>query len=121
MRRWTVSAATAALLGAAAVLVPHVASAAVGKGTNYAVDDPFTAARTAWWRDGKFGMFIHFGDYTYWGGEYQRSDGSICKDAEWIKLNCNIPWPEYEGVAAKFNPAKFDADAIVKVAKDSGQ
>jgi alpha-L-fucosidase len=102
-------------------LVPYGASAAVGPGTNYAVDDAFTASRTAWWRDGKFGMFIHFGDYTYWGGEYQRSDGTICKDAEWIKLRCDIPWPQYEAGAAKFNPSKFDANAIVKVARDAGQ
>jgi alpha-L-fucosidase len=102
-------------------MVPYGASAAVGPGTNYAADDPFTATRTQWWRDGKFGMFVHFGDYTYWGGEYQRSDGSICKDAEWIKLNCNIPWNQYEAGAAKFNPSKFDANAIVKLAKDDGQ
>jgi alpha-L-fucosidase len=121
MRRLLVSAAAVLTLGVVVGLAPHGASAAVGPGTNYAVDDPFTAARTAWWRDGKFGMFIHFGDYTYWGGEYQRSDGTVCKDAEWIKLRCDIPWSVYEAGAAKWNPAKFDANAIVTVAKDTGQ
>src|ERR1043166_5052504 len=101
MRRFVIAAAAAAaaVLGGIVSLVPYGASAAVDPGTNYASDDAFTAARTAWWRDGKFGMFIHFGDYTYWGGEYQKSDGTVCKDAEWIKLNCNIPWPQYEAGA----------------------
>lgn len=121
MRRLVASAAAAVVLGVLVALVPHGASAAVGPGTNYAVDDPFTSARTAWWRDGKFGMFIHFGDYTYWGGEYRRPDGTICKDAEWIKLNCSIPWDQYEAGAARFNPSRFNATAIVKQAKDDGQ
>ena len=113
MRKLLGSAVAAVLLGAVGLLVAHNASAAVGPGTNYAVDDPFTSARTAWWRDGKFGMFIHFGDYTAWGGEYRKPDGTICKDAEWIKLNCSIPWDQYEAGAAKWNPSKFDATAIV--------
>ena len=121
MRKLLGSAVAAVLLGAVGLLVTHNASAAVGPGTNYAVDDPFTSARTAWWRDGKFGMFIHFGDYTAWGGEYRKPDGTICKDAEWIKLNCSIPWDQYEAGAAKWNPSKFDATAIVKQARDDGQ
>jgi alpha-L-fucosidase len=121
MRRMLGLTAAVVAVGVVIGLVPYIASAAVGPGTNYAVDDPFTSARTAWWRDAKFGMFIHFGDYTYWGGEYQRSDGTICKDAEWIKLNCSIPWDQYEAGAAKWNPSKFDANAIVKLAKDDGQ
>lgn len=121
MRKLVLSTLAVVTLGIAVGLVPHGASAAVGPGTNYAVDDPFVASRTAWWRDAKFGMFVHFGDYTYWGGEYQRSDGTVCKDAEWIKRNCNIPWDQYEAGAAKWNPSKFDANAVVKVAKDAGQ
>jgi len=95
--------------------------ALAGPGTNYAVDDPFISTRTAWWRTAKFGMFIHLGAYTYWGGEYTRPDGTLCRDAEWIKLRCDIPWSVYEAGAAKFNPAGFDANAIVKLAKDAGQ
>ncbi|WP_245757318.1 alpha-L-fucosidase [Amycolatopsis xylanica] len=104
-----------------ALLSPAPVAAAPGPGTNYAVDDAFTSPRTAWWRDAKFGMFVHFGDYSGWGGEYRRPDGTICRDAEWIRLRCEIPWPEYEAAAKKFNPAKFDAGAIVKLAKDAGQ
>jgi len=76
---------------------------AAGPGTNYAVDDPFTTARLHWWRSNRFGMFIHFGAYSYWGGEYQRPDGTVCQDAEWIVNRCKIPWPEYEAAARRFN------------------
>lgn len=87
MLRTIVIAVISALLSPAPVVAP-------GPGTNYAVDDAFTSARTAWWRDAKFGMFIHFGDYSGWGGEYRRPDGTVCRDAEWIRLRCEIPLPE---------------------------
>ncbi|MEV0399649.1 alpha-L-fucosidase [Actinoallomurus sp. NPDC050550] len=96
------------------------AAAAPGPGTNYAFDDPFTSARTAWWRDARFGMFIHFGDYSNWEGEYTRPDGTVCRDAEWIKRNCDIPMAEYEQKASTFNPKDFDAKAIVAAAKSAG-
>jgi alpha-L-fucosidase len=110
----------AAALGVVAGLLPG-APAPAAPGTNHAIDDPFSAPRTAWWREAKFGMFIHFGAYSWWGGEYRRADGTLCQDAEWIKLRCNIPWPEYEAAARQFNPARFDANAIVQLAKDAGQ
>src|SRR5689334_8791253 len=97
-------------VGAAAAVPAGAASA-----TPTGADDPFTASRTAWWRDARFGMFVHFGDYTYWGGEYPQPDGTVCRDAEWIQNRCHIPWPEYEAAAAKFNPAEFDAKALVKL------
>jgi alpha-L-fucosidase len=100
---------------------PVNAAAAPGPGTNYAVDDPFTSPRMAWWRDATFGMFIHFGAYSYWGGEYRKPDGTVCQDAEWIVNRCRIPWPEYEAAARRFNPSKFDGNAIAKLAKDAGQ
>jgi len=109
-----VLAMVAGLLG-----LPAPASAAPG--TNYAVDDPFSAPRTAWWREARFGMFIHFGAYSWWGGQYRRPDGTLCQDAEWIKLRCSIPWPEYEAAARQFNPARFNADAIAQLAHDAGQ
>ncbi|WP_433175498.1 alpha-L-fucosidase [Actinoallomurus sp. CA-150999] len=109
------------LLAACLAATPSTASAAApGPGTNYAFDDPFTSPRTAWWRDGRFGMFIHFGDYSNWEGEYTRPDGTVCRDAEWIKRNCDIPMAEYEQKAATFNPKDFDAKAIVAAAKSAG-
>lgn len=92
-----------------------------GPGTNHAVDDPFTSERTSWYRDARFGMFIHFGAYSHLEGEYKRSDGSTCQDAEWIFNKCKIPVGEYEKLVKNFNPAQFDAKAIVGTAKAAGQ
>ncbi|TGB10192.1 alpha-L-fucosidase [Streptomyces sp. MZ04] len=93
---------------------------AAGPGTDHATDDPFTADRTNWFRQDRFGMFIHFGTYSNLEGEYKKADGSVCRDAEWIQRQCGIPKAEYEKQAATFNPADFDAKAVVKAAKDAG-
>lgn len=112
------------LLAIPLVLGSAVAAAAqpsAGPGTNYAIDDPFTSARTQWWRDARFGMFIHFGVYSHLAGEYTRPDGSVCRDAEWIQRNCAIPRESYEQLAGQFNPSAFDAEAIAQAAQDAGQ
>jgi alpha-L-fucosidase len=113
--------ATLATTVAVTVHAPRAAAVTAGPGTNHATDDPFVAARTAWWRNAGFGMFIHFGAYSQLEGEYTRPDGTVCRDAEWIKRGCAIPMAEYESVAARFNPADFDADAIVSLARAAGQ
>lgn len=114
-------AATAVPSAVAAPTEPPATShAATGPGTDHATDDPFTADRTNWWRQDRFGMFIHFGAYSNLEGEYKKPDGSVCKDAEWIQRQCDIPKAEYEKQAATFNPADFDAEAVVKAAKDAG-
>ena len=109
---------TAGAPGAAAKPPPRPAA---GPGTNHATDDPFTSSRTSWWRQDRFGMFIHFGAYSNLEGEYTRPDGTVCRNAEWIKRECRIPDEEYEKQAATFNPSAFDAKAIVRAAKDAGQ
>src|SRR5262249_43530527 len=68
-----------------------------------------------------FGMFIHFGSYSNLEGEYTRPDGSVCRNAEWIERECQIPREDYERQAATFDPAGFDADAIAQAAADPGQ
>jgi alpha-L-fucosidase len=75
-------------------------------------------ARMAWWRDARFGMFIHWGLYAIpagaWNGE------SIDGIGEWIMDRANIPVDEYEPLAGQFNPTKFNAVEWVKIAKDAG-
>src|SRR6185295_7056464 len=69
------------------------------------------AARMAWWRDARFGMFIHWGIYSVPAGTYQ--DKQIKGIGEWIQNNGEIPMAEYATYAAQFNPVKFNADEWV--------
>ena len=72
-----------------------------------------------WWREARFGMFIHWGPYCIWGGVYhghqQRRGG-----AEWIMNRCKIPVAEYQQAAATFNPVKYNAESWVLLAKEAG-
>ena len=72
-------------------------------------------ARMNWWREAKFGLFIHWEFYTVPAGE--RSGKDIYGD--WIMCNCKIPVKECAYFATKFNPETFDAKAWVKMAKDA--
>ena len=75
-------------------------------------------ARMAWWRDAKFGLFIHWGVYSVPAGIYH--DQPVPGIGEWIMCNGKIPMAEYQQFAKKFNPVKFNADDWVKAAKDAG-
>lgn len=72
-----------------------------------------------WWNEAKFGMFVHWGPYSMYGGVYkghrQRFGG-----AEWIFNRCKIPYLEYRENASHFHPDKFDADSLVLLAKRAG-
>ena len=70
-----------------------------------AVRDP----RLDWWREARFGMFIHWGLYAVPAGEWHgRTD-----HGEWIRNNAQIPLDVYDQFRARFNPVTFDADAWV--------
>jgi alpha-L-fucosidase len=75
-------------------------------------------ARMAWWRDARFGMFIHWGVYAVPAGFYQ--DKPVGGIGEWIMNKGKIPMAEYQKFAKEFNPMKYDADAWVSAAKDAG-
>src|SRR5512136_2769391 len=69
---------------------------------------PERLAAREWFRDAKFGMFIHWGVYSQLG------------QGEWVMENRSIPVDAYEWLASAFNPVKFDAHAWVAAAKAAG-
>jgi alpha-L-fucosidase len=71
-----------------------------------------------WWRDAKFGMFIHWGDYAVLAGVYKGHE--IKHGGEWIMNRAKIPVQEYQQYAKQFDPVKFDPDAWVRMAKEAG-
>ena len=72
--------------------------------------------RMEWWRDARFGMFIHWGLYSVPAGQW----GEEKTHAEWIRETAKIPVTEYEKLLTQFNPIKFNAEEWVKYAKDAG-
>ena len=71
-----------------------------------------------WWKEARFGMFIHWGLYSVPAGTY---DGTkIPGIGEWIMNRGKIPVSTYKAYAAQFNPTKYNAEEWVKTAKEAG-
>jgi alpha-L-fucosidase len=75
-------------------------------------------AALAWWREARFGMFIHWGLYAVPAGRWKGKE--VPGIGEWIMHRRRIPVREYEGLARRFLPIRFDADAWVRLAKEAG-
>ena len=87
--------------------------------TDYLNESPAEKdSRMHWWREARFGMFIHWGLYAVPAGEYQgeRVEGI----GEWIQAYLDIPKQDYAHFADQFNPEKFDAARWVGLAKAAG-
>jgi len=75
-------------------------------------------ARMGWWRDAKFGMFVHWGVYSVPAGFY--NDKPVKGIGEWIMNKGKIPMEEYQKFAKQFTADKFDAAQFVSTAKNAG-
>src|SRR5690348_7337239 len=72
-----------------------------------------------WFREAKFGLFIHWGLYAIPAGEWKGKP--TVGLGEWAMFRAQIPVAEYEQLAKQFNPVKFNAEEWVKMAMDAGQ
>ena len=76
------------------------------------------SSKMSWWKDAKFGMFIHWGVYSALAGTFEGK--KIPGIGEWIMNRGKIPTAKYKSYARQFNPVKYNPDAWVKMAKDAG-
>lgn len=77
---------------------------------------PVRNPRMEWWREARFGLFIHWGLYAVPAGSWNgRTDYG-----EWIRFSAQIPLKTYDGFVPQFNPTKFDPATWVRMAKAAG-
>ncbi|MDE3198798.1 MAG: alpha-L-fucosidase [Acidobacteriota bacterium] len=76
------------------------------------------SARTRWFRDAGFGLYITWGLSSIPAGVWKGQ--SIAGEGERIMRTARIPLREYEGLAKQFNPKEFDAEKWAQFAEDAG-
>ncbi|MHC4646435.1 MAG: alpha-L-fucosidase [Planctomycetota bacterium] len=94
------------------------ASGFVGEDGRWHESEQVKRQRIAWWREAKFGVFIHWGLYSVPAGVWK--DKQVRGYGEWIMWHEKIPVGEYEQLAGQFNPVRFNADEWVKLARAAG-
>ncbi len=86
---------------------------------------PEKQAALAWFKQAKFGLFIHWGLYSQAGGSWK---GTRIEDsgfpgprvAEWLMSTFRISRADYAGLAQTFNPDKSFAASIARLAREAG-
>ena len=104
---------------------PNAEGATLLAGTVYFAltgKEPTTTTKTdrlGWWREARFGMFIHWGVYSALAGEWRGH--KVEGYAEHIQRIAKIKRDTYlEEVVKPFNPSSFNADEWVRAAKETG-
>ena len=96
------------------VLVPLLVAAPSAAGS-------LRKAHTAdmhWWRQARFGMFIHWGIYSQAAGYWH--DKPIKGDGAWIMDKARLTRKKYGPLAGQFDPVDFNADRWVELARQAG-
>lgn len=107
---------TSALVGLSSMICTS-AVGADGKG-GFSETPEQRDARMKWWREARFGMFIHWGIYSVPAGIWNGKE--VPGIGEWIMHHAKIPVAEYAKLAEQFNPVKFNAEEWVRIAKEAG-
>jgi len=92
---------------------PEAGAGATARAGHRAADDD---GRLDWWREARFGLFLHWGLYAVPAGKW----GDATGHGEWIQNTAQIPVETYEQFLGQFDPVDFDADAWVLAAKAAG-
>lgn len=66
------------------------------------------AAAAQWFREAKYGLFMHYGIY------------SLMESGEWVLYRKQVPLQQYDKLVEQFTAEKFDADVITDVALEGG-
>lgn len=75
-------------------------------------------ARMQWWREARFGLFIHWGVYAVAAGEWEGK--RVPGVGEWIMESGRIPASKYVTLAEKFSPTRYDPKAWAALAREAG-
>lgn len=75
-------------------------------------------ARMKWWREARFGMFIHWGVFAVPAGIHHGT--RVRGYSEWMVRTAKIPMAEYRSYANQFDPSKYDPDDWAQLAQDAG-
>jgi alpha-L-fucosidase len=106
------------LLLAAAQSLGLSLNAAEPRSTEAAAGAPPAAERLEWWRDARFGLFIHWGPVSLKGTEIGWSRGGERRG--YRSKGTQIPVEVYDNLYRQFNPVRFNADQWVAMAKAAG-
>lgn len=74
-------------------------------------------ARMKWWREARFGMFVHWSASTQTGGKWK---GKLLGDPIFNMMAGKISIKDYKAFTADFNPTRFDANSLVSMANETG-
>jgi alpha-L-fucosidase len=106
------------VLLAAAVSRALSLNAAEPRSTAAPAGAPPAAERIEWWREARFGLFIHWGPVSLKGTEIGWSRAGERRG--YLLRGNEVPVEVYDNLYKEFNPTNFNADQWVAIAKAAG-